>query len=95
MNREQFEKLPEIAKRLYSVQFGVPHKENVARYGLSAGLVTQEKIDDFRFVVGAWYAWQKQQKKIDEAVKELSSPTFAHHQATYQIFRSIDILKGG
>jgi hypothetical protein len=65
-----------------------------------------ESQDDVGNVLGlegyaSQKAWDYQQTKIDElqeridkAVKELSTATFAHYQASYHVFRALNALKG-
>jgi len=55
--REQFEKLPEIAERLHTVVYN----EDLNQYHaamINSGL-------SVKYIQGAWYAFQEQQKKID------------------------------
>ena len=63
--REQFEKLPEIAERLNTVVYN----EDLNQYHaamINSGL-------SVKYIQGAWYAYQEQQKKIDKAVEYLDS----------------------
>ena len=56
-NREKFEKLPEIAERLHTVFYN----EDLNQYHaamINSGL-------SVKYIQGAWYAFQEQQKKID------------------------------
>lgn len=55
--REQFEKLPEIAQLLIEAVFNDQTGEYVSYYAYRTG-----------YLNGAWYAFQEQQKKIDEIV---------------------------
>lgn len=55
--REQFEKLPEIAELLIEAQFDEQTGEYVSYWSYKSG-----------YLNGAWYAFQEQQKKIDEIV---------------------------
>ena len=55
--REQFEKLPEIAEILHTVQFSESHNTYHAKL-INSSLSVM-------FVQGAWYAFQEQQKRID------------------------------
>lgn len=62
--REQFEKLPEIAERLHTVAYN----EDLNQYHaamINSGL-------SVKYIQGAWYAFQEQQKKIDAHNKKLS-----------------------
>lgn len=62
--REQFEKLPEIAERLHAVVYN----EDLNQYHaamINSGL-------SVKYIQGAWYAFQEQQKKIDKAKKEIN-----------------------
>ena len=55
--REQFEKFPEIAERLHTVVYN----EDLNQYHaamINSGL-------SVKYIQGAWYAFQEQQKKID------------------------------
>lgn len=55
--REQFEKMPEIAERLHTVIYN----EDLNQYHaamINSGLAV-------KYIQGAWYAYQDQQKKID------------------------------
>lgn len=57
LNREKFEKLPEIAERLHTVFYN----EDLNQYHaatINSGLFV-------RYIQGAWYAFQEQQKKLD------------------------------
>lgn len=62
--REDFEKLPEIAARLseYKIVF---HDNDYAAEGYSDNTKLWMALG---FVNGSWYAFQEQQKKIDEIV---------------------------
>lgn len=65
--REQFEKLPEIAEILnnYSIKF-MNH----------SGWYEAAKYTDFgqeQFINGAWYAYQEQQKKIENIASLIDS----------------------
>ena len=56
-NREEFEKLPEIAERLHTVFYN----EDLNQYHaamINSGL-------SVKYIHGAWYAFQEQQKKLD------------------------------
>lgn len=56
--REQFEKLPEIAEILHTVVYN----EDLNQYHaamINSGL-------SVKYIQGAWYAFQEQQKKIDD-----------------------------
>lgn len=62
--REQFEKLPEIAKHLASGEIHYHEIDGVGIYrylGLDENMVFKTL-----FVYGAWYAYQEQQKRINE-----------------------------
>ena len=56
-NREQFEKLPEIASKLHVVSYNKQFNSYHAAMINSAPSV--------KYVQGAWYAFQEQQKKLD------------------------------
>ena len=66
--REQFEKLPEIANRLKGGKYIYCERYN------SYIDVTSWDVDNKRFVNGAWYAFQEQQKKIQAAIDLLNTP---------------------
>ena len=75
-NREEFEKLPEIAMVLEEnpdIRF---EGDNYIYHGLdeATALATM-------FIFGAWYAYQEQQKKIDAITKQRDSFIKAHHIA--------------
>ena len=56
-NREEFEKLPEIAERLHTVFYN----EDLNQYHaatINSGL-------SVKYIHGAWYTFQEQQKKLD------------------------------
>lgn len=56
--KEQFEKLPEIARRLYQLEF---------RPDINAYLAKPEYCNRYvNFVNGALYAYQEQQKKLND-----------------------------
>ena len=56
-NREEFEKLPEIAERLHTVFYNEYLNQYHAAM-INSGL-------SVRYIQGAWYAFQEQQKKLD------------------------------
>lgn len=61
-NREEFEKLPEIAERLHTVFYN----EDLNQYHaamFNSGL-------SVKYIQGAWYAFQEQQKKLDRYREE-------------------------
>lgn len=61
--REQFEKLPEIAERLHTVAYN----EDLNQYHaamINSGL-------SVKYIQGAWYAYQEQQKNIDTLNKRI------------------------
>lgn len=62
--REQFEKLPQIAKMIESGDVWWSEK-----YNSYSG--SDSELDCY--VDGAWYAYQEQQKKIDKAIEYLDS----------------------
>jgi len=81
--REQFEKLPEIAERLHTVVYN----EDLNQYHaamINSGL-------SVKYIQGAWYAFQEQQKKIDGALKELE---LLNYYRTGNSDNAIKILKG-
>lgn len=62
MNREKFEKLPEIIKIMN--EYGIDFMNHSGRY-------EAREFKDFefeQFVNGAWYVWKEQQKKIDAVI---------------------------
>lgn len=62
--REQFEKLPEIMEYLRDVEWSELTQRYIAK-----------RVNHYyaaTFINGAWYAFQEQQKKIDEVNKYLS-----------------------
>lgn len=61
--REEFEKLPEIKERLHTVVFNEQFNDYHAAM-INSSLSVY-------YVRGAWYAFQEQQKKIDELNSEL------------------------
>lgn len=68
-NREEFEKLPEIKKIIDSGLMTFCERSN------------QYASDDLpikSFMIGSWFIWQEQQRKIDELQKELSRMTDKH-----------------
>jgi len=62
--REEFEKLDGIKRKLISVNFN----ESLNRYE-SKNPTLIECFETALWLNGAWYAFQEQQKKIDEIVK--------------------------
>lgn len=64
--REQFEKLPEIAKRLKGDKF--IYFEGCNSYIDGSSWDTDNK----RFINGAWYAYQEQQKRINYLQDQLN-----------------------
>lgn len=76
MNREEFEKLPEIAELLNDKEKGFFYNEDFDVYGTNP-------VNDFDagFINGAWYAYQHQQKKIDEELKHLKIPHYGYTAA--------------
>lgn len=63
MNKE-FEKLPEVAKRLDGIYWSAELNIYQTEYPILFNAVG--------FVNGAWYAYQEQQKKIDSVLHYLS-----------------------
>lgn len=63
--REQFEKLPGIAERLHTVVYNEDFNQYHAAM-INSGL-------SVKYIQGAWYAFQEQQKKIDKATEYLDS----------------------
>ena len=62
-NREEFEKLPEIAERLHTVFYN----EDLNQYHaamINSGL-------SVKYIHGAWYTFQEQQKKLDRYRDEI------------------------
>ena len=62
-NREEFEKFPEIAERLHTVFYN----EDLNQYHaamINSGL-------SVKYIHGAWYAFQEQQKKLDRYRDEI------------------------
>lgn len=66
--REQFEKLPEIAKRMIAVEFN----NTLNRYE-SKSPVLIECFEAALYLNGAWYAYQEQQKKIENIASLIDS----------------------
>lgn len=62
--REKFEKLPEIAAHIHNVIFDIGCDEYLPK---KMGYVIHEF--SAYFLNGAWYAFQEQQKKIDNVNK--------------------------
>ena len=60
MNREQFEKLPEIKAQLEYCRYSESKNKYVSHWY------------NTMYINGAWYAWQEQQKKIDALSKHLN-----------------------
>ena len=87
--REQFEKLPEIARLIE--KRNMIFNEELSRYGALGYVDHLSLIDDIGFVSGAWYAFQEQQKKIDGALKELE---LLNYYRTGNSDNAIKILKG-
>ena len=80
--RSEFEKLPEIRKIM---------NENGIYFMNHSGWYEARDFKDFeyeQYINGAWYAFQEQQKKIDEALKILQE---MKHNGAY---RATHILKG-
>lgn len=67
VNREEFEKLAQIKFRLIGMVFC--HTKN--QY-IPKNKIIKEVVVATREVNLAWYAWQEQQKKINEALREIS-----------------------
>lgn len=63
LDREEFEKLPEIAGRLKAK--GIWYNEQINQYTIVCFKEDQERINAVFFVGGAWYAFQELQKKLD------------------------------
>lgn len=88
MSREKFEKLPEIAEKLHTVVYN----EDLNQYHaamISSGL-------SVRYVQGAWYAFQEQQKKIarlQSALDELKTTCERHNDPMWRGFAN-DYDKG-
>lgn len=76
--REEFEKLPEIAEIIV--------REKAVFIGDGYRIRGNDQAESY--LDGAWYAFQEQQKKIDEALKILEG---MRHNGAY---RAIDALKG-
>ena len=77
-SREEFEKLPEIAERLHTVFYN----EDLNQYHaamINSGL-------SVKYIQGAWYAFQEQQKKIIEVLKLLNE-TYPYELDTDTIFK--------
>lgn len=87
--REQFEKMSEIEKRLKNVSFS----KLCGNYGHEAGLITENSLIDVIYVQGAWYAYQEQQKKIDEALKWLKVPHYGYTAAISSISVAVKELE--
>lgn len=66
--REEFEKLPDIANILINSEFGF--NENINQYFHPNH--TEHRLS-YAFLMGSWYAFQEQQKKIDEVKNILHS----------------------
>lgn len=56
--REEFEKLPEISERLHTVVYN----EDFNQY--HAAMINSRL--SVKYIQGAWYAYQEQQKKLDK-----------------------------
>ena len=82
--REQFEKLPEIAEKLKYLKWSDALECYVELADRPVGLAA--------WVNGAWYAFQEQQQKINEALKQLD---LAYPESWgYCVDEAINILKG-
>ena len=64
--REQFEKLPEISDLVEHFDFSDDTNTYHIRYD---DMDDDRKSLDVMYLGGAWYAYQEQQKKIDEVKK--------------------------
>lgn len=73
--REQFEKLPEIKKRLISVKFN-----EVLNHYESKNPVLIECLEVALFLNGAWYAYQGQQEEIERLRYRISTQTNRSHE---------------
>lgn len=62
MNRNEFEKIPEIKDSL---------NENIVFVGNKYTTTNDGFYDLVNWLNGAWYAWQEQQKKIDDQTKKI------------------------
>lgn len=65
--RNEFEKLPDIANILINSEFGF--NENINQYFHPNH--TEHRLS-YAFLMGSWYAFQEQQKKIDSIKNKLS-----------------------
>ncbi len=79
--REQFEKLPEISEKLK--QHGIWYNEQINQYTVVMFKHNQERMEAIMFIGGAWYAFQEQQKKIDE-IKELMNEYYTGSFSTIE-----------
>ena len=62
--REQFEKLPEIARMIYTYDVLFVN-----------GMYECSNLEIRGYVNGAWYAFQEQQRRIDEIVRLIHNET--------------------
>lgn len=69
--RDQFEKLPEIARLIE--KRNMIFNEEISRYGALGYADDLSLIDDIGFVSGAWHAFQEQQTKINAVLQYLDT----------------------
>ena len=75
--REEFEKLPEISERLHTVVYN----EDLNQYHaamINSGL-------SVKYIQGAWYAYQEQQKKIEQLLDIIKTGLKIEHNMNNQI----------
>lgn len=71
MNREDFEKLPEIAQIIEEgISDNLVYDPETNKY--AAEMYVTFTPDYVHYLNGAWYAYQEQQKKINEVRKYIS-----------------------
>jgi len=71
--REQFEKLPEIKAQLEYCRYSANKNKYVSHWY------------NTMFINGAWYAYQEQQKKIDQLVDIINTGLRIEHNMNNQI----------
>lgn len=79
MSREKFEKLPEIAEKIKRSRLNFSKSLN--RYLISS--MSDDDQFDCDFVNGALYAFQEQQKKIDEVLNLVCKLQYSSGERIY------------
>ena len=84
-SREEFEKLPEIAERLHTVFYNKDLNQYHAAM-ISSGL-------SVKYIQGAWYAFQEQQKSHQQETEHLKTELLAAEAEVARLQSGLDELK--